>query len=108
MLTRKGFRFKATHPSRRNEFKRNPILTLERAREELLSLPTCQAHFPPRSPPFPPQRVRAGCARLKRAMSVCEICNGVGLVRVKSDAGLWVSRACECQEGDREEHRLAA
>ena len=41
-------------------------------------------------------------------MSVCEICGGVGLVRVKSDAGLWVSRACECQEGDREERRLAA
>jgi DNA replication protein DnaC len=41
-------------------------------------------------------------------MSVCEICNGVGLVRVKSDAGLWVSRACECQEADREERRLTA
>lgn len=40
-------------------------------------------------------------------MSVCGICNGVGLVRVMSDTGLWVSRACECQEGDREERRLA-
>ena len=41
-------------------------------------------------------------------MSECPICNGVGLVRVISDAGLWVSRACECQESDREERRLAA
>lgn len=41
-------------------------------------------------------------------MSECPICNGVGLVRVMSDAGLWVSRACECQEADREERRLAA
>src|ERR1700739_356336 len=70
--------------------------------------PPSTAHFPPRSPPFPPQRLPANCARLDRAMSVCEICNGVGLVRVMSDAGLWVSRACECQESDREERRLAA
>jgi len=41
-------------------------------------------------------------------MSVCEICNGVGLVRVMSDAGLWVSRPCECQEADRERGRLVA
>ena len=41
-------------------------------------------------------------------MSECPICNGVGLVRVVSDAGLWVSRACECQEAEREERRLAA
>jgi DNA replication protein DnaC len=41
-------------------------------------------------------------------MSVCSICDGVGLVRVVNDAGLWVSRACECQEMAREERRMAA
>ncbi|WP_348264836.1 ATP-binding protein [Telmatobacter sp. DSM 110680] len=39
-------------------------------------------------------------------MSECEICGGVGLVRVKSDAGLWVSRACECQESQAEDLRI--
>jgi len=41
-------------------------------------------------------------------MSVCPICDGVGLVRVVNGAGQWVSRACECQEMVREERRLAA
>ena len=41
-------------------------------------------------------------------MSTCPICGGIGLVRVKSSAGLWVSRACECQDLQREERRLAA
>jgi len=41
-------------------------------------------------------------------MSKCTICDGVGLVRVVNDAGQWVSRACECQETEREERRLAA
>jgi len=41
-------------------------------------------------------------------MSECAICDGVGLVRVVNDAGEWVSRACECQETEREERRLAA
>jgi DNA replication protein DnaC len=41
-------------------------------------------------------------------MSNCSICDGVGLVRVMSEAGLWVSRACECQELEREQRRLAA
>jgi DNA replication protein DnaC len=41
-------------------------------------------------------------------MSECSICGGVGLVRVMSATGLWVSRACECQEAEREERRLAA
>src|SRR5579863_4631729 len=41
-------------------------------------------------------------------MSACSICNDVGLVRVMSPAGLWVSRACECQQMEREERRLAA
>src|ERR1035437_9327827 len=41
-------------------------------------------------------------------MSVCAICDGVGLVRVVNDQGKWVSRACECQEMEREERRLAA
>jgi DNA replication protein DnaC len=41
-------------------------------------------------------------------MSTCPICGGVGLVRVTSSAGLWVSRPCECQELQREERRMAA
>jgi DNA replication protein DnaC len=41
-------------------------------------------------------------------MTVCPICDGVGLVRVVSASGLWVSRPCECQEMLREERRLAA
>src|ERR1700676_4807039 len=41
-------------------------------------------------------------------MSVCGICGGVGLVRVMSAEGRWVSRPCECQEMQREERRLAA
>jgi DNA replication protein DnaC len=41
-------------------------------------------------------------------MSVCTICDGVGLVRVVNSEGKWVSRACECQEMAREERRLAA
>ena len=41
-------------------------------------------------------------------MSVCGICDGVGLVRVVNAQGQWVSRACECQEMQREERRLAA
>jgi DNA replication protein DnaC len=45
---------------------------------------------------------------LEEHMSECPICNGVGLVRVVSEGGLWVSRACECQEADREERRLGA
>jgi DNA replication protein DnaC len=41
-------------------------------------------------------------------MGSCSICGGVGLVRVVSSAGLWVSRPCECQEMQREERRVAA
>jgi len=41
-------------------------------------------------------------------MSSCAICGGVGLVRVMSAQGRWVSRPCECQEMVREERRLAA
>ncbi len=41
-------------------------------------------------------------------MSSCTICGGVGLVRVMSMDGRWVSRACECQEMDRDERRLSA
>ena len=41
-------------------------------------------------------------------MTQCAICGGVGLVRVQNDAGLFVSRACECQQMEREERRLAA
>jgi DNA replication protein DnaC len=45
---------------------------------------------------------------LKQIMSTCPICDGVGLVRVMSRDGRWVSRACECQEMQREERRLGA
>lgn len=41
-------------------------------------------------------------------MSECPICNGVGLVRVVNNAGLWVSRACKCQQMERETARLHA
>ena len=41
-------------------------------------------------------------------MSVCSICDGVGLVRVLDSAGRWVSKPCECQEIQREERRIAA
>jgi len=41
-------------------------------------------------------------------MSVCAICDGVGLVRVVNAQGQWVSRPCECQQMEREERRLAA
>src|SRR5208283_4323170 len=41
-------------------------------------------------------------------MSACKICDGLGLVRVVNAQGQWVSRACECQEMEREERRLAA
>ena len=41
-------------------------------------------------------------------MSTCPICDGIGLIRVKSDAGLWISRPCECQQPQREERRVSA
>lgn len=41
-------------------------------------------------------------------MSVCAICDGVGLVRVADGDGNWVSRPCRCQEMERESRRLAA
>lgn len=41
-------------------------------------------------------------------MSVCKICDGIGLVRVMNEAGQWVSRACECQQMEREQRRLAS
>jgi DNA replication protein DnaC len=41
-------------------------------------------------------------------MSTCPICDGIGLVRVKSDSGLWTSRPCDCQQSQREERRLGA
>jgi DNA replication protein DnaC len=41
-------------------------------------------------------------------MNKCTICDGVGLVRVMNDTGHWVSRACACQEMEREERRLIA
>ena len=41
-------------------------------------------------------------------MSICPICEGVGLVRVVDMTGKWVSRPCQCQEMEREERRIAA
>jgi DNA replication protein DnaC len=41
-------------------------------------------------------------------MSSCAICGGVGLVRVMSAEGRWVSRPCDCQDMEREQRRLAA
>ena len=41
-------------------------------------------------------------------MSDCGICGGVGLVRVMSGEGRWVSRPCECQEMRREDLRVSA
>jgi DNA replication protein DnaC len=41
-------------------------------------------------------------------MSTCPICGGVGLIEEVSTNGLWVSRACECQQMEREERRLSA
>jgi DNA replication protein DnaC len=36
------------------------------------------------------------------------MCGGVGLIEEVSPTGLWVSRACECQQMEREQNRLAA
>ncbi len=41
-------------------------------------------------------------------MTVCSICDDVGLVRVVDAAGKWVSRPCECQEAEREARRIEA
>ena len=41
-------------------------------------------------------------------MTICSICDGVGLVRVVNGTGVWVSRACECQEQEREDRRIAS
>jgi len=42
------------------------------------------------------------------AMSVCAICDGVGLVQAVDAEGNWVSRPCRCQQSERETRRLAA
>ncbi len=41
-------------------------------------------------------------------MSDCSICNGTGLVRSLDAQGNWVSRACACQESERERRRIQA
>jgi len=64
--------------------------------------------FPRTAPSFPPQLNRSNCASLIGAMTTCSICDGIGLIRVKSDAGLWVSRPCDCQQSQREERRVGA
>lgn len=40
-------------------------------------------------------------------MSTCPICGGVGLVENLTEKGIWVSRPCECQQTEREQHRLS-
>jgi DNA replication protein DnaC len=47
-------------------------------------------------------------ALLLIAMSLCTICDGVGLVRAMNNEGGWVTRPCACQELVREERRLNA
>src|SRR5215475_42675 len=41
-------------------------------------------------------------------MSVCPVCGGSGLIEEISPKGLWVSRACECQQMEREQNRVGA
>jgi len=41
-------------------------------------------------------------------MSVCSICDGVGMVRSVDGEGNWVTRACACQEAERERRRIGA
>jgi DNA replication protein DnaC len=41
-------------------------------------------------------------------MSTCPICGGSGLIEEISAKGLWVSRACGCQQMEREQNRLAS
>src|SRR5579871_3853395 len=65
-------------------------------------------NFPHLSPRRAQARQTPRCARLELIMSSCPICGGVGLVRVMSVEGRWVSRPCECQEMVREERRLSA
>lgn len=38
----------------------------------------------------------------------CPICGGIGLVRVMSNAGRWVSQPCECQQSHQEDLRIKA
>jgi len=40
-------------------------------------------------------------------MSTCPICGGIGLVENLTEKGIWVSRPCECQQTEREQHRLS-
>jgi DNA replication protein DnaC len=42
------------------------------------------------------------------SVSECPICGGSGLVEEVSETGLWVSRACECQQAEREQRRVSA
>ncbi|MGH9519992.1 MAG: ATP-binding protein [Terriglobales bacterium] len=41
-------------------------------------------------------------------MSSCAICGGIGLVEERSPGGVMVSRACQCQQAQREERRLVS
>src|ERR1700728_518352 len=41
-------------------------------------------------------------------MSVCPVCGGSGLIEEVSAKGLWISRACDCQQMEREQNRLGA
>ncbi len=41
-------------------------------------------------------------------MSTCPICGGIGLVERITDKGISISRPCECQQTEREQHRLGS
>ena len=41
-------------------------------------------------------------------MSTCTICGGIGLVEETTTSGVLVFRACECQQMEREQHRLSS
>ncbi|MGB6975624.1 MAG: ATP-binding protein [Terracidiphilus sp.] len=41
-------------------------------------------------------------------MSSCAICGGIGLVEERTPGGVMVSRACQCQQAQREERRLVS
>jgi len=63
---------------------------------------TKEASYPHQGtqPPQPPYRLPVRYPL--KGMRDCEICGGIGLVRVISADGRWVSRACECQAVQRQ------
>ena len=65
-------------------------------------------HFPHSVTGCAPGAREGEYARLENEMTVCKICEGVGLVRGMDAAGNWVSRECQCQESEREQRRIQA